>query len=114
MALYAVDIASGRVEPLGISPAEYPDAARNADTIAYEIPRTQNQLTEISLASDHVETLAPSTGSDYAAALSPSGDRLVFVSDRSGQLQVWMFDMASGTTVPLSASMLGTPRPCAG
>jgi Tol biopolymer transport system component len=102
MALYAVDVESGRTEALGVSPAEYPDAARDADTIAYEIPRTQNQLTVISLANDRVETLAPSTGSDYAAALSPDGARLAFVSDRGGRSQLWLYDRATKAVTPLS------------
>lgn len=102
MALYAVDVESGRTEALGVSPAEYPDAARDADTIAYEIPRTQNQLTEISLAGDRVQTLAPSTGSDYAAALSPDGARLAFVSDRGGHSQLWLYDRATEAVTPLN------------
>ncbi len=102
MALYAVDVDSGRLEALGVAPAEYPDAARDADTIAYEIPRTQNQLTQISLADAHVQTLAPSTGSDYAAALSPDGTRLAFVSDRGGQSQLWLYDRATAAVTPLS------------
>ena len=102
MALYAVDVDTGRIESLGVSPAEYPDAARDADTIAYEIPRTQNQLTEISLVGGHVQTLAPSTGSDYAAALSPDGARLAFVSDRGGRSQLWLYDRGSQAVTPLS------------
>ena len=103
MALYAVDVGSGNVEPLGISPAEYPGAARDADTIAYEIPRTQNQLTEIRIDDGMARnTIAPSTGSDYAAALSPSGDRLVFVSDRSGQYQLWLLDGQNASATPLT------------
>jgi dipeptidyl aminopeptidase/acylaminoacyl peptidase len=90
------------MQSLGIAPAEYPDAARDADTIAYEIPRTQNQLAEISLAGSQVRTLAPSTGSDYAAALSPDGARLAFVSDRGGRSQVWLLDRATEAVTPLS------------
>jgi Tol biopolymer transport system component/DNA-binding winged helix-turn-helix (wHTH) protein len=104
MALYAVDIDSGQLQPLGVSPAEYPGAAHNADTIAYEIPRTQNQLTEIAIADGRPQkTIAPSTGSDYAATLSPSGDRLVFVSDRSGQYQLWLRDGADANVTPLTS-----------
>jgi Tol biopolymer transport system component len=102
MALYAVDVESGRVQALGIAPAEYPDAARDADTIAYEIPRTQNQLAEIGLASASIQTLAPSTGSDYAAALSPDGTHLAFVSDRGGRSQLWLLDRGRGVVTPLS------------
>jgi Tol biopolymer transport system component/DNA-binding winged helix-turn-helix (wHTH) protein len=103
MALYAIDVESGETQPLGVSPAEYPGTARNADTIAYEIPRTQNQLTEIAIG-DGVprDTIAPSTGSDYAAALSPSGDRLVFVSDRTAQYQLWLLDGPNASATPLT------------
>ena len=102
MALYAVEVDTGHVQPLGIAPAEYPDAARDADTIAYEIPRTQNQLAEISLGSDRVRRLAPSTGSDYAAALSPDGARLAFVSDRGGHSQLWLYDRTNDAVTPLN------------
>jgi len=102
MALYAIDVDSGAMQALGVSPAEYPSAARDADTIAYEIPRTQNQLTLIGLDDGTKRTLAASTGSDYAATLSPSGDRLVFVSDRSGQYQLWLYDWSSDSATPLT------------
>jgi Tol biopolymer transport system component/DNA-binding winged helix-turn-helix (wHTH) protein len=104
MSLYAVDVASGAMQPLGLSPAEYPSAARNADAIVYEIPRTQSQLALIDLddANAPPRTLAPSTGSDYAAALSPTGDRLAFISDRSGQYQLWVLDRSTDVATPLT------------
>ena len=102
MALYVVDVDSGNMQPLGVSPAEYPSASHDADTIAYEIPRTQNRLTRVALGGGASQTLAPSTGSDYAAALSPGKDRLVFVSDRSGQFQIWLYDAGSDSATPLT------------
>ena len=104
MALYAVDVRTGATQPLGISPAEYPSASRESDVVVYEIPRTQNQLAIVNLdkSAPPPRTLAQSTGSDYAATLSPSGDRLVFVSDRSGQLQLWLYDWSSDAATPLT------------
>lgn len=104
MGLYAVDVVSGETEPLGVSPAEYPSVARNADAVVYEIPRTQTQLARVELDDDGVpmQKLAPSTGSDYAAALSPAGDRLAFVSDRSGTYQVWLYDASTDGATPLT------------
>jgi len=104
MSLYAVDVASGAVQPLGVSPAEYPSAARNTDAIVYEIPRTQSEMALIDLDDANVppRTLAPSTGSDYAAALSPTADRLAFISNRSGQLQLWLYDRATEIATPLT------------
>jgi dipeptidyl aminopeptidase/acylaminoacyl peptidase len=46
--------------------------------------------------------LAPSTGSDFTPVLSPSGDRVAFVSDRSGRFQLWLHDLASATTTQLT------------
>ena len=73
-----------------------------------------------------VQTLAPSTGSDYAAALSPDGTRLAFVSDRGGQSQLWLYDRATrrgdaadrGDRQPrvlaaLARRRQGASRPCA-
>jgi Tol biopolymer transport system component len=103
MSLYAVDVASGAVQPLGVSPAEYPSAARNTDAIAYEIPRTQSEMALIGLdGANAPRTLAPSTGSDYAAALSPTADRLAFISNRSGQFQLWLYDRATEVATPLT------------
>jgi Tol biopolymer transport system component/DNA-binding winged helix-turn-helix (wHTH) protein len=104
MALYAVDIESGRTHPLGVSPAEYPHSAPGSDNIVYEITRTQNTLASISLEPDAQppRLLAPSTGSDYVATLSPSGDRVVYVSDRTGQYQLWLYDWASNVASPLT------------
>lgn len=104
MALYATDVETGKTEPLGISPAEYPHSAATSDMVVYEIPRTQTTLAMIDLGDDAPppRLLSPSTGSDYAATLSPAADRVVFVSDRSGQYQLWLHDLAAGTTTPLT------------
>jgi len=98
MALYALDIDSGRLQALDVSPAEFPDAARTDDSIVYEISRTHSGLTQLALdaTASPARMLAPSTGNDYSPAVSPSGDRVVFVSDRSGQYQVWLSDSSGG------------------
>lgn len=96
--LYAVDIDSGVLQPLDVAPAEYPVAARGSDSIVYEIPRTREGLAYVPIrtsAASDPQPLAPSTGSDFDGTLSPSGDRIVFVSDRSGQFQLWLYDRAT-------------------
>jgi Tol biopolymer transport system component/DNA-binding winged helix-turn-helix (wHTH) protein len=104
-ALYVADIESRHVQALGVEPAEYPDTARANDAVVYEIPRMSNKLAEIGLEPDATpQLLAPSTGSDYEAELSPSGDRVVFVSDRTGQRQLWLHDQAEGITSQLTES----------
>jgi Tol biopolymer transport system component/DNA-binding winged helix-turn-helix (wHTH) protein len=107
-ALYAVDVASTRVQALGVSPAQYPDAARADDTVVYELPRLRQQLARIMLgdggAADAPQLLAPSTGSDQAPQISPDGQRLAFISDRSGQAQLWLHELAGGATTQLTTA----------
>ena len=105
-ALYTVSIDDGRIESLGVQPAEFPSAARQSDTIVYEIPRMRTQLATVALgaADGRQHDLVSSTGSDGAPAFSPVDDRLAFVSDRSGAQQLWLNDPASAETYPLTES----------
>ena len=115
-ALYAIDVHSAAMQPLQVSPAEFPDAARHDDTVVYEIPRVQYKLAEKRLGtgeSSAVHALAPSTGSEMQPVFSPGNDRLAFVSDRSGAQQLWIYDNASGTATSLTDfhdSLLSNPN----
>ncbi|MFC4822067.1 winged helix-turn-helix domain-containing protein [Dokdonella ginsengisoli] len=103
-ALYAVDVEDGHDEPLGIAPAAYPDAARSGDAVVYEILRTRERLKRLPLQPEgaSMQLLAPSTGNDYGAVLSPDGRQLAFASDRSGQRQAWLYDFDSDTATQLT------------
>ena len=103
-ALYVVDVASGKVQPLGVTPAEYPAASHADDNIVYEIPRTQNTLARLALDDDSTKPtlIAPSTGSDSSPSVSPTDERIVFVSDRSGQYRLWLYDPKNDTTTALT------------
>lgn len=102
--LYAVDIASGRIEALGVAPAEYPSVARNSKLVSFEIPRAKNRLAWVALGVDNAtpELLAQSTGSDDSPAFSPDGNRIAFVSDRSGAQQLWLYDFTTLAAMPLT------------
>jgi len=104
MSLYVADVRSGKTQALGVSPAEYPNGARGTDAIVYEVPRTQNTLALVPLGKGAAppRLLAPSTGNDFAGTLSPAADRIVFVSDRSGQYQLWLYDWTSDSASPLT------------
>jgi len=105
MALYVVDAASGDVHALGVSPAQWPDAARATDAMVYEIPRAHSTLSRVPLdgaTPSAPQALSRSTGSDFDPQLSPAGDRVAFVSDRSGQPQVWLQDIASDAAIALT------------
>src|SRR5690606_22988084 len=97
---------SGLVSPLGVI-GEFPDTSRADDAVVFEIPRMQSALSRIALSADAPSApvaLAPSTGDDFAPAVSPDGSRVVFVSDRSRQYQLWLHDLASGEARPLTDS----------
>jgi Tol biopolymer transport system component len=103
-ALYTVTIADAHVQALGVQPAEFPSSARASDVVVYEIPRRRTQLAVLALDGGTAAPadLIPSTGSDGAPALSPTDDRLVFVSDRGGAQQVWLHDPAADETFALT------------
>ncbi|RYD14225.1 MAG: hypothetical protein EOP90_14595 [Lysobacteraceae bacterium] len=104
--LHVVDLDDGVVAPLGVV-GEFPDTSRADDRVVFEIPRTQSVLSRIVLSTDAPSApvaLAPSTGDDFAPAVSPDGSRVVFVSDRSRQHQLWLHDFASGEVRPLTDS----------
>lgn len=95
-ALYVVSLDDGRIEPLGVAPAEFPSAARASDTVVYEIPRLRTRLSAIDVGNggEEMHEIAPSTGNDNAPAFSPIDERIAFVSDRSGSQQLWLVDGA--------------------
>ena len=103
-ALHVVGVDDGRVQPLGVQPAEYPSAATGSDSVVYAIPRVRTQLREVRLKDgepSETELLA-TTANDSAPAISPVDARLAFVSDRSGTPQLWLHDPASASVFPLT------------
>ncbi|MDC8014823.1 winged helix-turn-helix domain-containing protein [Tahibacter soli] len=109
-ALYVVDVEDGRIQPLGLAPAQFPSAARDRDTIVYEIARVRTQLARLPLDGKSPATdVLPSTANDSLPALSPVDARLAYVSTRSGRPQVWLHDPAYRTAVALTELADGLP-----
>jgi Tol biopolymer transport system component len=102
-ALYTVSVDGGALNPLGISPATHPSRNRTSSTVLYELPRFESALTELSVNDpEKVQRVALSTGSDASPAIDPDGNRIVFVSDRSGTQQVWLYDPSVDVASPLT------------
>lgn len=101
--LYSVALADGTVTPLGLVDASSPDIAAHAWRMSFQMEDWRSTLTEVPLrAGTKPKALAPSSGRDQAAALSPDERRVVFVSDRDGSSQLWSLDRASGKTERLT------------
>lgn len=108
-ALYAVDVASGQVDALGIAPAVEPTLAREADIGAYRVPEHRFQFALVG--EDAPARLpAPSTTSDREAALSPDGRQVAFVSRRTGRDELWIHDLEHGDAYALTTLEAGVPR----
>lgn len=104
--LFAVGIeGTGVLQCLGVEPAVFPDAARGGKIVVYQIQRTTSALAEVDLSvpGGAVRKLAAaSSGSDSAPAVSADGDRVAFISDRSGSSQLWLYDRATGSVEALT------------
>jgi Tol biopolymer transport system component/DNA-binding winged helix-turn-helix (wHTH) protein len=108
-ALYTVSVDGGALNPLGISPAIHPSKNRTSSTVLYELPRLESALTELSVDDPKkVRRVALSTGNDASPAIDPDGNRILFVSDRSGTQQVWLYDPAVDAASPLTEFPKGT------
>ncbi|PZQ14839.1 MAG: hypothetical protein DI564_10095 [Rhodanobacter denitrificans] len=108
-ALYAVDVASGQVDALGIAPAVEPTLAREADVGAYRVPEHRFQFALLG-ADAPARLPAPSTTSDREAALSPDGRQVAFVSRRTGRDELWIHDLEHGDAYAATSLEAGVPR----
>jgi len=108
-ALYAVDVASGQVDALGIAPAVEPTLAREADVGAYRVPEHRFQFALLG-ADAPARLPAASTTSDREAALSPDGRQVAFVSRRTGRDELWIHDLEHGDAYAVTSLEAGVPR----
>ncbi|HVF34685.1 MAG TPA: winged helix-turn-helix domain-containing protein [Candidatus Saccharimonadia bacterium] len=102
--LYRVDVATGAIAALAIDDAEFPDIARRAPLVVFQKENQLNQLAEIVLADPEAKPrfLAPATRSDSMPAYSPDGRRVAFLSARSGDPQLWIYDAATEAAHPVT------------
>lgn len=116
-ALYRIALDGSAPFALGAEQAVFPAVARMAGVVVYQQESPLLQLAAFRLDSaDGVperRALPPSTRSDHSPSLSPDGERLAFVSLRSGDPQLWIHEFDSGSTYPvtrLPRTDIGFPR----
>ena len=103
--LYLLDVDTRAISPLGVNGATFPTVSRKHPIVVY-----QQDNSDLNLLSLHIEanaketpqTLVASTRAEYWPAYSPKDDRLVFVSDRSGEAQLWMQPAEAGAPFQLT------------
>jgi len=105
-ALYRVALDGSEPFALDAEQAVFPAVARNAGVVVYQQESPLLQLAAFRLdTADGVperRVLPPSTRSDSAPALAPDGERLAFVSMRSGGAQLWIHEFEGGSTYPVT------------
>lgn len=94
--LWQLDLDSGELAALPVAAGEVANPAVRLDgaRIAFESWNDQSNVVAIPFGTDDVEPVAlvESTRWDWGARLSPAGDRLAFISDRSGAPELWIGD----------------------
>jgi len=112
-----------RVRATGGNPEELPfggimpTVARTAARLALAQGQVDRNLWSLTLASEtslagSPKTFAPSTRLQWGPSFSPDGNRVVFESDRSGTLEIWLADRDGSNPAQLTflRSNSGTPR----
>ncbi|MGY1530374.1 winged helix-turn-helix domain-containing protein [Luteimonas sp. A649] len=106
-ALYALELADGRITALGIADASSPDVAGRDWHLAFQIEAWRSALAEHPLDGGPRRLLAPSSGRDFSAAMSADDTRVVFASDRDGSSQLWLLDRSADQATRLTRHEAG-------
>ena len=92
-ALYSLDLSDGNVVPLGIKDAIYPNISKNSDKLVFSKLRLKRSLVRVPLLKADapiISALPAVTSSETGGMVSNKGDAFAFVSNRSGQQQLWI------------------------
>ena len=84
-----LDESAGLGEDLGVDQAMMPTVARRAPVIGFVHRPLESRLMKVA-ADGRLTPLLAGRGQDLLPSVSPRGDRLVFISDRSGVPALWL------------------------
>ena len=95
--VWTIDLASKRIAPITLSPTrvEAPVAAKDG-RLAVASASHQTDLYLDAVDGSSQRRLTFHTHDNFVARLSPDGRRLVYMSNRTGNSEIWLFDLESG------------------
>lgn len=103
--LYLLDTESGELANLGIAGGSYPAASRGRALAVFQQDSADVNLQSFRFdaAADAAgEGIASSTRSESWPAFAPNDDRLVFVSNRGGDSQLWLSEPGARTSYQIT------------
>jgi Tol biopolymer transport system component/DNA-binding winged helix-turn-helix (wHTH) protein len=103
--LYLLDVDSGELTSLGMLGASYPAVGRGRPFAVFQQDNADVNLQSFRFdaATDAAgEGIASSTRFEAWPAFAPDDDRLVFVSNRGGDSQLWLFEPGARTSYQLT------------
>ncbi|HWU51929.1 MAG TPA: winged helix-turn-helix domain-containing protein, partial [Tahibacter sp.] len=103
--LYLLDTESGDLANLGIVGGSYPAVSRGRGLAVFQQDNADINLQSFRFdaAIDAAgEAIASSTRSESWPAFAPNDDRLVFVSNRGGDSQLWLFEPGARTSYQIT------------
>lgn len=110
MELWRIDTVSGALERFGGLGGRQPSAARMGDALVYSRLDRPSGLRMIDARADAPgPAVFASTRAEDSPAITRDGKRLAFVSDRLGQAQVFVGDVAGDAAMPVTTLDAGRP-----
>lgn len=110
MELWRIDTVSGALERFGGLGGRQPSAARMGDALVYSRLDRPSGLRRIDARADAPgPAVFASTRAEDSPAITRDGKRLAFVSDRLGQAQVFVGDVAGDAAMPVTTLDAGRP-----
>ena len=117
-ALQRLDIGSGRVTDLGPSEmdAAYPSISSGAPSMAFMLTRSHAGIFYLPMGDAEAKTppvpepVFPSSGKDLLPAISPDGQQIAFVSDRSARPGVWWAELERAESLRLIEGIIPVAR----
>ena len=110
MSLYALDLGDRSISPLGQADAYWPDVAARRARLVFQRQSLEARMVEYPLAAGTPmkRAIAPSSADDEGGQFAPDDGRVAFVSSRSGQRALWLYDPASDSTRLIAHAAGGT------